>query len=165
MIASSSRNPRSYSFQSSFRTLALAILSAISPVYHGSTRSITPGGGSYGSYVEWIVDNGLSGDWDDVDASGVANVFRYAFDVPTGDFGKNDVPPLLSITFDEYGRVVILTPELVNDADFTFTIEASDNLDGTGNRASTLLDPSGRTQVVEPTLSAKRFFRLKATEK
>ena len=131
----------------------------------GRTRSITPGGGSYGSYVEWIVDNGLSGDWDDVDASGVANVFRYAFDVPTGDFGKNDVPPLLSITFDEYGRVVILTPELVNDADFTFTIEASDNLDGTGNRASTLLDPSGRTQVVEPTLSAKRFFRLKATEK
>ena len=131
----------------------------------GRTRSITPGGGSYGSYVEWIVDNGLSGDWDDVDASGVANVFRYAFDVPTGDFGKNDVPPLLSITFDEYGRVVILTPELVNDAGFTFTIEASDNLDGTGNRASTLLDPSGRTQVVEPTLSAKRFFRLKATEK
>ena len=49
------------------------------------TRTIT-GGGSGSGYAAWAAANGVSGAWDAVDASGVANVFRYAFDKPTGLF-------------------------------------------------------------------------------
>ena len=120
------------------------------------TRTIT-GGGS-GSYAAWATANGVSGDWDDVDASGVANVFRYAFNKPTGAFIE---PVLLDLTFNEQGKAVVVTPPLVNTTGFTFTIEASDNVDGTGNAASYPLDASGET-VIDETGKTTRFFRLRA---
>ena len=73
------------------------------------TRTIT-GGGSSSDYAAWATANGVLGDWDDADANGVANVFRYAFDKPTGAFTD---PVLLDITFNAQGRAVILTPPLV----------------------------------------------------
>ena len=101
----------------------------------------------------------VSGDWDATDASGVANVFRYAFDEPEGEleiFGR--------IAFDENGHAVVTTPPLVNGAGFTFTVVASDNLDGTGNVSRYELHPSGET-VIDETNKTARFFRLSATER
>ena len=113
------------------------------------------------AYADWATANGVTGAWDATDSSGVANVFRYAFDVPSGAFGEDSVPPLLSITFDADGKAVVETPPLVNSAGFTFTIEASDNVDGTGNVESYPLNASGGT-VIDETGNTKRFFRLKA---
>ena len=121
------------------------------------TRTIT-GGGSSSDYTEWATENGVSGAWDAVDASGVANVFRYAFDKPTGPFTE---PPMLDITFNAEGKAVVKTPPLVNTTGFTFTIEASDAPDGTGNAASYQLNDSGETTIDE-TGKARRFFRLRA---
>ena len=111
-----------------------------------------------GGYDSWATENGVSGEWNAVDASGVANVFRYAFNKPSGAFTD---PVLLDIAFNEQGKAVILTPPLVNTDGFTFTIEASDNVGGTGNAASYPLDASGET-VIDETGKTTRFFRLKA---
>ena len=70
---------------------------------------------------------------------------------------------LIDITFNAQGKAVILTPPLVNSAGFTFTIGASDNVDGTGNAASYPLNASGET-VIDETGKTTRFFRLKAAE-
>ena len=59
------------------------------------------------------------------------------------------------------GKAVVKTPPLVNGAGFTFTIEASDAPDGTGNAASYQLNDSGETTIDE-TGKARRFFRLRA---
>ena len=116
-------------------------------------------GGSSGSgYAAWAAANGVSGAWDAVDASGVANVFRYAFNKPSGAFTD---PVLIDITFNAQGKAVILTPPLVNTDGFTFTIEATDNVDGTGNAASYPLNASGET-VIDETGKSTRFFRLRA---
>ena len=121
------------------------------------TRTIT-GGSSGSGYAAWAAANGVSGAWDAVDASGVANVFRYAFNKPSGAFTD---PVLIDITFNAQGKAVILTPPLVNTDGFTFTIEATDNVDGTGNAASYPLNASGET-VIDETGKTTRFFRLRA---
>ena len=122
------------------------------------TRTIT-GGGSSSDYAAWATANGVSGDWDDADANGVANAFRYAFNKPSGAFTD---PVLLDITFNAQGRAVILTPPLVNNAGFSFKVKASDNPDGTGNVASYPLNVAGET-VIDETGKEARFFRLTAT--
>ena len=109
-------------------------------------------------YATWATENGVSGAWDAVDATGIANVFRYAFNKSTGAF---TTPPLLDIAFNAEGKAVVKTPPLVNGAGFTFTIEASDNPDGTGNAASYPLSASGET-VIDETGKTTRFFRLRA---
>ena len=124
-----------------------------------STRTIVAGGSSSG-YAAWATANGVSGAWNAVDGYGIANVFRYAFNKPTGAF---TTPPLLGITFNAAGKAVILTPALVNSSGFTFTVEASDNVDGTGTPASYPLNASGETTINE-TGKTKRFFRLKVVE-
>ena len=45
----------------------------------------TVSAGSPFSYADWAALHGL-GAWDAADARGIHNVFRYAFNVPTGDF-------------------------------------------------------------------------------
>ena len=122
--------------------------------YESNTRIIVPMAG----YAGWAAANGVSGAWNATDANGIANVFRYAFNKPTGAFTE---PVLLDITFNAEGKAVVKTPPLVNSAGFTFTIEASDNVDGTGTAASYELNASGET-VIDETGKAKRFFRLKA---
>ena len=125
----------------------------------GNTRTITSGGSSSG-YTAWATANGVSGAWNATDANGIVNVFRYAFNKPTGAFTE---PVLLDITFNAAGKAVIKTPPLVNTTGFTFTIVASDNLDGTGTAASYGLNASGETTIDE-TGKTKRFFRLRAVE-
>ena len=112
---------------------------------------------SASGYPAWAADNGIAGAWNDKDAYGIYNVFRYAFDEPVGDF------TLIGITFDEAGKAVVVTPPLVNGEGFALSVVASDNVTGTGNVAETPLSVSGETTINE-TGKAKRFFRLKATE-
>ncbi|GEM_PF-1589302 len=110
-------------------------------------------------YELWSAASGL-GAWNATDASGIHNVFRYAFGKPTGAFTD---PPLISISF-ENGQVVITTPPLVNTEGFTFSILATDTPDGTDASATYSLNASGKT-VIDETGKTKRFFRLKAKEK
>ncbi len=108
------------------------------------------------AYDIWAAANGVAGAWDATDASGIHNVFRYIFDVPTGAITN---PPLLSISFDASGNPVIHTPPLNPAASgFDISILASDDLTGTG--ATTYpLDPSGSTTIPQNG-NATRFFRL-----
>ena len=110
-----------------------------------------------GGYAAWAAANGVTGAWDATDANGVANVFRYAFNRPTGDAA------ILGIEFNEAGKAVIVTAPLVNATGFTFTVVASDDLDGEDAVATTPLSASGRT-VIDEAKCAKRFFRLRAVE-
>lgn len=126
----------------------------------GLTRTIIPHSAMdpLAAYKAWATANGVTGDWDAVDAYGIANVFRYAFNLPTGDFD------ILGITFDEYGYAVVLTQPIVNvDDTFVFTIVASDNPDGVGAVVEHPLDPSGVT-VIGETPADKRFFNLHAVK-
>ena len=110
-------------------------------------------------YAAWATDNGVTGAWNATDALGIPNVFRFAFDKPSGAFAD---PPLLSISFNATGNPVILTPPLVNGDGFDFAILATDTLDG-DNPATYPLAPSG-TNAIPATASPSRFFRLKAAE-
>ncbi len=112
-------------------------------------------------YEAWTAASGISGAWDATDALGIANVFRYAFNKPTGAFAN---PPLLGISFTARGRPVITTPPLVNTAGFTFSVVASDNPDGTGDVDTTPLSASGKTTIYETKFAPARFFRLRAVE-
>ena len=107
------------------------------------------------------IGGGRYGAWDAVNAKhGTYNVFLYAFGVTP----YSPTFTLLDITFDEQGRAVVKTPPLKNNVGFTFTIEAWDNVDRTGNAASYPLHPSGET-VIDETGRTRRFFRLSATER
>lgn len=55
-------------------------------------------------YDLWAANSSITGAWDATDAGGVANVFRYVFDVPEGPVTN---PPLLSISFDASGETAI----------------------------------------------------------
>lgn len=122
------------------------------------TRTIVAGMG----YKAFATRSGY-GAWNAVNTRrGTYNVFLYAFGItpymPDTDF------TLIDITFDAAGKAVVKTPPLKNKAGFTFTIEASDNVDGTGEASSYELHPSGET-VIDETGKTKRFFRLKAVER
>jgi len=109
------------------------------------------------AYELWAAANGL-GAWDETDALGIHNVFRYAFDKPAGAFEN---PPLLSIHF-ENGAPVVVTPPLVNTDGYTFGLLAYDALTNANPSAYWLLSPDG-TNAVTGELPA-RFFRLGAEE-
>ena len=111
-------------------------------------------------YADWAAANGVSGAWDETDALGVHNVFRYAFDKPTGAFAD---PPLLDIAFDADGRPVVLTPPLATTRGFSFSLLATEDAAGTSNAVDYALDPSG-TNAIGGSIAPARFFRLKATE-
>ena len=114
---------------------------------------------SASGYELWAADNGIDGAAAETDAGGVANVFRYAFHKPTGEFAD---PVLLAIAFEE-GQVVIYTPPLVNTEGYTFSIVASD-APGGDDTATYPLDPTGRTVIPAADKTPARFFRLRAVE-
>ena len=114
---------------------------------------VTPG------YGTWAMSNAVSDPWNFKDQSGIHNVFRYAFNVPWGDFPT----PLLSIFIDAAGKAVVTTPELVNTNGFAFSILASDDVAGAVNAATYPLAFDG-TNTIDEIGGAARFFRLKAEE-
>ncbi len=118
-------------------------------------------GVSLSPYELWSAANGVVGTWDATDASGIHNVFRYAFDKPTGAFTN---PPLLDISFDASGNPLILTPPLDPSATgFDLSILAYDALTNAVPSATWPLSPTG-TNAIPASASPSRFFRLKATE-
>ena len=124
---------------------------------HGKPTRPIEGGISASTYEAWAEANRITGAWNDKDAYGIYNVFRYAFDKPTGDFA------LIGIEFNDAGKAVVVTPPLVNSDGFALSVVASDALDGTGNATTYLLEEDGTT-VIDETVSGSRFFRLKAVE-
>ncbi len=110
-------------------------------------------------YATWAAENGISGAWDDTDADGIANVFRYAFGVAEGTDGLG----ILDLTFNDQGQVVVQTPPVVNSNGFGLSIATADDPAGTQNPTSHPLDSDGETVIDEPdTGSRTRFYRLKA---
>ena len=110
-------------------------------------------------YETWAAVNGVEGTWDATDASGVHNVFRYLFDVPTGAFTN---PPLLDIAI-EGGRVVVITPSVSNTVGFAVSVVESSDVAGAAVTARKPLDATGRT-VFAMGNAASRFYRLSVTE-
>ncbi len=118
-------------------------------------------------FNEWKAEqneNGANivGAWNATDANGVANVFRYAFDVATdGEFSASAI--IIGFEADGEGAVAIQTLPVVNGKGlFFFTIVASDSPDGTGNVAEYPLstEPDGITYIEEE-YNPNRFFRVK----
>ena len=108
----------------------------------------------------------ITGNWDDTDANGVANAFRYVFDKANDATFAGVV--IIGFEADGEGAVAIQTLPIVNGKDvFTFTIVASDNADGTGNVMEYPLsvdDPEGIT-IIEEEYNPNRFFRVKVDVK
>lgn len=107
-------------------------------------------------YEAWAAQNGIAGAWNETDAGGVFNVFRYVFDTPRGDFDS----PLIGISDVGGGKASITTPEVKNTDGFTLSILASDDIAGTVDPATYPASDEGLTIIDEPGKTT-RFFRLK----
>ena len=110
-------------------------------------------------YETWAAANGVAGAWDATDASGIANVFRYVFNVPAGAFTN---PPLLDIAI-EGGNAVVITPPVSNTVGFAVSVVESSDVAGAAVTRRKPLDATGRT-VFPMGSVASRFYRLSATE-
>ena len=125
--------------------------------YNWPIKVTQAGGAATAAYSSWAETNGLSGAWDEKDANGIYNVFRYVFNKPVDDFSET---PLIGISFAE-GKPVIKTPAVVNTSGLALSVLASDRVDGTGNVTNYTLNASGETSIDEEA-KPSRFFRLKA---
>ena len=90
-------------------------------------------------------------------SDGIANVFRYAFDKPTGDFHDE---PLIDISFDLAGNPVIKTPKVVNTTGFAYRVESARDPAFSRIVGSKSL---GSGSVTFDKSDEPRFFRLTAT--
>lgn len=111
-----------------------------------------------GGLAAWMAENGLAGAWDAKDASGIANVFRYVFDVPDGAFEET---PLIDIELED-NAVVVKTPEAKNTAGVAVSVVESSDVAGASVTATVPLDATGRTEFPLGT-DPSRFYRLSAT--
>ena len=110
-------------------------------------------------YENWAAANGVAGAWDATDASGLHNVFRYVFDVPTGAITN---PPLIDIAI-EGETAVVITPPVSNTVGFAVSVVESDDVAGAAVTRRKPLDSKGRTEFPMGS-AASRFYRLSATE-
>ena len=110
-------------------------------------------------YETWAAANGVAGAWDATDESGVYNVFRYLFDVPTGAFTN---PPLIDIAI-EGGNAVVITPPVSNTVGFAVSVVESSDVAGAAVTRRKTLDATGRTEFPMGS-AASRFYRLSATD-
>ena len=111
------------------------------------------------AYELWAAANGVAGAWDATDASGIHNVFRYVFDVPTGAITN---PPLIDIAI-EGGNAVVITPPVSNTVGFAVSVVESSDVAGAAVTRRKPLDATGRTEFAMGN-AASRFYRLSATE-
>lgn len=109
------------------------------------------------TYGEWAGEHGIEGAWDEKDAHGVANVFRYLFDAPDG-------VPSLGIRVNEAGRVVVTTPPLVYTAGFLFLLVAADypDFEDWGHVQALLPPAEDGENLIEEQTDGPRFYCLKA---
>lgn len=104
----------------------------------------------------WLEENGLAGAWDEKDANGIANVFRYVFDMPTETFAD---PPLIDITLED-GRVVVKTPDVANTAGVAVSVVESSDVGGTADVVGHTLEEAAAGLEMS---GGSRFYRLAAT--
>ena len=110
-------------------------------------------------YETWAAANDVEGAWDETDASGIHNVFRYVFGQPTGAFTN---PPLIDIEIED-GNAVVKTPPVSNTVGFAVSVVESSDVAGAAVTRRKPLDATGRT-VFPMGNAASRFYRLSATE-
>lgn len=109
-------------------------------------------------FEAWAENNGIAGAWNETDASGIHNVFRYVFGVESGAFTN---PPLIDIAFED-GKVVIKTPPVANSDGVTVTVVESSDVAGKTVTATKAVDAAGNTEFTKDSAAASRFYRLKA---
>ena len=110
------------------------------------------------TYEAWAATNVIDDAWDETDALGVHNIFRYAFDKPTGAFEN---PALLDIVI-EGGNVVVKTPPIVNLEGFAISVVESSDVAGKAVTETKPLNSKGRTNFAVGS-APSRFYRLSAT--
>ena len=114
----------------------------------------------WGGYGAWAEDNGIAGAWNETDASGIHNVFRYVFGVPGGAFAN---PPLIDIALED-GKVVIKTPPVANSEGVTVSVVESSDVAGETVTETKAVDAAGRTEFAKDSAATSRFYRLSAEE-
>ena len=107
------------------------------------------------TYDEWANENGITGAKGDKDASGIHNVFRYAFNVPGGEFTN---PPIIDIAIED-GLVAVKTPPVANAVGVTVSIVESSDIAGEVVTHRETVAPTGNTTFTK-TGDSPRFYRL-----
>lgn len=116
----------------------------------------------YETYETWAEDNSITGAWNDKDANGIYNVFRYVFGQPTGDF-----PLITGIDVGESKVVITTTPLAVANGDgFTVSVVESSDLafaveTVTDTQPLVEGETEGRAEFTKSD-ETPRFYRLKA---
>ena len=111
-------------------------------------------------FEAWAENNGIAGAWNETDASGIHNVFRYVFGQPTGDF-----PLITGIDVGESEVVITTTPlAVVNSDGVTVSVEESSDLAFAVETVTDTqpLEPEGRAEFTKDPAAEFRFYRLKA---
>ena len=114
------------------------------------------------AYATWAAANDITGAWNDTDASGIYNVFRYMFGQPTGDF-----PLITGIDVGESEVVITTTPLAVANGDgFTVSVVESSDLafaveTVTDTQPLVEGETEGRAEFTKSD-ETPRFYRLKA---
>ena len=105
-------------------------------------------------YSAWAKANGISGGMEETDANGIANVFRYVFNVPSGAFSQ----PMINITISD-GKAIVTTPEVVKTDGVTLSIVGSSDVQGKMDVVSYTLSEAAAGITLS---GGARFFRLNA---
>ena len=108
------------------------------------------------TYSDWAAENGIAGAWNGT-SGGVCNIFRYVFDVPSGEFAD---PPIIDIAVED-GKVVVKTPPKANSIGVTVSVVESSDVAGETVTDTKELTAEGRAEFGKSD-AAQRFYRLNA---
>lgn len=109
-------------------------------------------------YEAWADENGLGAP--EAVTDGVANIFRYVFGIPAGEFS-----PISAVGRDESGRMVVVLPGIVNtDGVEMSVLSTTDIADWRPPAAEERIITVGAdgTVTFDDASSGPRFYRLKA---
>ena len=128
-------------------------------VVASTDETITLGFGvaSADPYAPWAAENGITGAWDEADADGIYNVFRYVFDKATGKF------TIIDISVNAEGNVVITMAPVVNPEGFSVSVVETSDVAGDNVTDEREITSSPNTATFEKSDSS-RFYRLKAVK-
>ena len=108
-------------------------------------------------YADWAEANGINGGMGEMDAGGIHNVFRYVFNVPSGEFAN---PPLIDIAV-EGDKVAVKTRPVANAEGVTVPVVESCDVAGETVTDTKPVAPAGNTTFTK-TGDSPRFYRLSA---
>lgn len=109
------------------------------------------------AYADWATENGINGGMGEMDAGGIHNVFRYVFNVPSGEFAN---PPLIDIAV-EGDKVAVKTRPVANAVGVTVSVVESSDVAGETVTDTKPVAPTGNTTFTK-TGDSPRFYRLSA---